>query len=136
MTIVTVLGLVLNDDGSMKKELIKRIELGLKTFNEVKADYLVLTGGIANEKAGIAEARAMEKYVLEKGFDKDKIIVEEESKTTVENAFYVAKKFEGKKVDTMYVVSTMYHFYRPFLPKAHEVFIKEFPNTNIIKKYR
>ena len=46
-----------------------------KTFNP---DYFILTGGLANEKAQKTEAQAMYEYLVNKGLNKDKLILDNE----------------------------------------------------------
>lgn len=51
---VVILGLALNDDGTMKDELIGRLQAGLNVANEYENCYVVVTGGgtAANNKSG------------------------------------------------------------------------------------
>ena len=133
MNITVILGKRLNDDGSMKEELINRIELGLKTYKESKSDFLVLCGGMPNKLAGRTEASAMNEYVLSKGFDSNKIILEDKSKTTWGNAIYLQKLLKNNfSINKLYLVSTKYHFDRGF-GSCYKIFKRHFRKAEIIK---
>jgi len=131
MDLVVVLGKRLNDDGSMKKELVERMELGIKTFYETKADYLAVCGGMPNKKAAMSEASQMYMYLMEKSFPEDSIMVEEKSLTTFGNAYYLKKELKKEKVDKIYLVSSKYHFQRKW-GNCLSIFKKRFKNTEII----
>lgn len=110
MNVAIVLGNWLNNDGSISNLLTKRLEMAMELYNNKEVDKLIVSGGLANKKAGIAEAEAMQKYLLEHNINKDDIILENNSKTTVENAMFsvpIAKELGAKRI---YVVSTIEHF--------------------------
>ena len=133
MNITVILGKRLNDDGSMKEELIKRIELGLKTYKESKSDFLVLCGGMPNKLAGRTEASVMNEYILSKGFDSNKIILEDKSKTTWGNAIYLKRLIKNNfDIEKVYLVSTKYHFERKF-GSCLKIFKRHFNKSEIIK---
>ena len=133
MNITVILGKRLNDDGSMKEELIKRIELGLKVFDESKSEYLVLCGGMPNKLAGKTEASQMNEYVVSKGFDSNKIIIEDKSKTTWGNAIYLKRLIKNNfDIEKVYLVSTAYHFERKF-GSCLKIFKRHFNKSEIIK---
>ena len=111
MNIVVILGNRLADDGSMSKELYERLELGILTFNNTDTDYLCITGGKANFKAGLSEASQMYSYLIEHDFPEDKIIVEDKSLTTRGNARLLYKILKNEKIENLYLVSSKYHFF-------------------------
>ncbi|MBP5342312.1 YdcF family protein [bacterium] len=135
MNIVVILGKRLNDDSSMKEELIERIELGIKTFETKEVDYLCICGGAPNIKAGVTEASQMFAYLIMKGFDENRIIAEDKSLTTRGNARYLKKILKDVTIENLYLVSTKYHFFRKGLPKCQDQFKKFFKNANIINVY-
>lgn len=135
MNILVILGHRLEDDGHMSSILVERLELGLKTFNKVDAEYICVTGGMPNKLANCTEASKMYNWLVKKGFPKEKIIVEDQSNTTIENAKNLAKVLSDKRVEKIYLCSSKYHFTRLFRPKAHRVFKKAFKNSEIVKVY-
>ena len=76
--VAIILGNRLNDDGTITLIQEQRLLMALdieKTFNP---DYFILTGGLANEKAQKTEAQAMYEYLVNKGLNKDKLILDNE----------------------------------------------------------
>ncbi len=133
MDIIVVLGKRLNDDSTMTDELINRLNLGISLIND-KIGKIAVCGGIPNKKAGISEASQMYKYLVDKGINKDMIIREEKSLTTLGNAIYfkrILKKLKIK-VDALYLVSTKYHFNRKTF-NCFRIFKRYFRKSNVIK---
>ena len=116
MKVVIVLGYKLNDDASMEERLIRRLDLCLKLINEESYDKIILSGGCPTPPGlEVSEAEAMAKYLIEKGVDKDMIILENKSLTTEENALFsvpIAKSLNAKKIT---VITTLEHMSRNFL---------------------
>lgn len=109
-TILVVLGNYLNDNGTISLTLRKRLELTLEANEIYLPDYIVVTGGLANQKAGITEAKAMYNYLVEHGIDSSKIIQENKSLSTNQNAIYTMEKLEDVDFERLIIVSTIEHF--------------------------
>lgn len=110
MKVAVVLGNYLNDDASISKLLTKRLEMAYELYKNNEVDKLIVSGGVANKKAGISEAEAMERYLLSVGVKKEDIYKEDQSMTTHENALFsipIAKKLGANRI---IVVSTFEHF--------------------------
>ena len=110
MTVAIVLGNWLNDDGSISKILEKRLAMTKELYFGKEVDKIIVSGGLANIKAGISEAEAMAKCLIRDGVNKDDILIENQSKTTNENALFsvpMAKKLGAKK---LIIVTTIEHF--------------------------
>ena len=110
-TIIVVLGNWMNNDGTMSATLIKRLGLALEAIDKFDPMYVVVTGGMANSQAGIAEATAMYNYLVTKGVSKDLLIKEDQSMSTEQNAIYTFKLIEDIDFENLIIVSTMEHFY-------------------------
>lgn len=111
--VAIILGNRVNDDGTITKIQEERLEMAVEIEKEFNPDYFILTGGSPNKKAGISEAEGMYNYLIEKGFNKDKLIKEDQSLTTVQNAMFsvpIAKKLGA---DIIVVCSSGYHFVDP-----------------------
>lgn len=109
-TIAVVLGNRINDDGSLTKRMVQRLELALSLDKEMDIEYFVVSGGVANPKVDFSEAYAMKKYLVEKGMNIDKIIVEDKSLSTSQNAIYTYKILENYEFNKIVVVSSYEHF--------------------------
>ncbi len=129
-TVVVILGNRLNDDGTITEIQRNRLELAKEIETLFNPEYYILSGGVANEKAVLSEAEAMYNYLVSDGFNKDKLIIEKDSMTTVQNAQFsipIAKKLGAEIV---IVCSSGYHFGNPIY-KAMESFVKEIEGSNI-----
>lgn len=84
---IVILGAGLNADGSMRDELIRRLKAGLVCAEQYPNAYVVCTGGgTAKENKDATEAGRMGAWLLENGLDADRLILEDQSRSTIENA--------------------------------------------------
>lgn len=128
--IVIVLGNRLNDDGSISKIQEERLCLAMEIEKEYHPDYFILSGGVANPNALISEAEAMYNYLVSKGISKEKLIKEDKSYSTVENAKYSIPIAKQLNPDIIMVCTSSYHLANPGY-KAMETFLKELEGSNI-----
>ena len=109
--VFVVLGFALNDDGTMRDELIGRLEVALRSAEKYPDSYVLVTGGV--EKNGWTEGDRMHDWLVDHGLSEDRIIVENESSTTVENA---ANSFEilynDYNIDSFSMITSQYHLKR------------------------
>ncbi|MCR4649016.1 MAG: YdcF family protein [Lachnospiraceae bacterium] len=86
---LVVLGYQLNYDGSMKDELIGRLETAKRSAEKYPNSVILCTGGgtaLSNLKA--TEAGEMKKWLIDHGIDESRVIAEQSSLSTGENAIY------------------------------------------------
>ena len=86
MLVAVILGYRLNDDGTMAPTLVERLQMAIKLNNAFNPDKIVLSGGVANAKAGVSEAQRMHDYLVAQGVESSKLVVEDKSMTTKQNA--------------------------------------------------
>ena len=113
-----VLGYRLNADGSMDNELITRLDKVTEIANAYDG-YILCSGG--NTTNTRAEADAMKEYLIGKGIDKDRIIAENKSRTTIENVVCSQKLFEDYGIENIVIITSRYH-----LTGATELFQEAF----------
>jgi uncharacterized SAM-binding protein YcdF (DUF218 family) len=109
---IVVLGFELNDDGSMKEELIGRLSVALECARQYpNACVLCTGGGTAAEAPGITEGRSMGDWMLAHGLNPHRLIVEDKSMTTAENAMnsYRILFSDYPSVNSVAIVSSSYH---------------------------
>lgn len=109
---IVVLGFQLNPDGSMKEELIQRLTVVLNSALKYPNAMIVCTGGgTADEDKEATEAGKMAEWLIEHGIDSKRIIVEDKSVTTAQNAIYTFDYFENEYQDVkeLAIVSSDYH---------------------------
>ena len=109
---IVVLGFQLNPDGTMKDELLARLNVALNSAKKYKNAYIVCTGGgTAAENADATEAGEMAKWLAENGVDEKRIIVEDNSITTAQNAIFTYDILTSRcpSVKKLAIVSSDYH---------------------------
>jgi hypothetical protein len=109
---IVVLGFQLNPDGTMKDELIERLKVAKSSAEKYPNAYIVCTGGgTASENADASEAGEMAKWLEEQGIDKERIIVEDNSLTTAQNAVFTYDLLVSQhpSVKKLAIVSSDYH---------------------------
>jgi hypothetical protein len=109
---IVVLGFELQDDGQMRNELVKRLEIALASANKYKHAYIVCTGGgTASNNKKITEAGQMAKWIISHGIEESRVIIENRSETTAQNAIYTYEilKASYPQVKKIAIVSSDYH---------------------------
>ena len=92
LTIITVMGKILNADGSPSEELKDRCTVGVQEMKKRKGRRMLMIPTGADPKgAGVTEAAAMAGLMVQMGVSPVDIIKEEKAKNTQENAIYVMK---------------------------------------------
>lgn len=108
---IVILGYGLNDDGSMKEELIDRLVVGLASALKYPNAVVCVTGGRTANNTNDTEAGQMAAWLMEKGLEPGRILLEERSLSTTENAGNVLLLLRGRmpQVDSIAVISSDYH---------------------------
>ena len=129
-TVAIILGNRLNDACSFSKYQEERLEMALEIEELFKPDYFILTGGVANPVAIISEADAMYKYLVDKGLEKERLIKEDQSHSTYENALYSLPIAKELGAELIIVCTSDYHLARSEY-NAMSSFINQLENSNI-----
>lgn len=109
---IVVLGFQLEPDGSMKEELVERLTVALNSAKKYPNAYIVCTGGgTAAENASASEAGEMAKWLAAQGVDQKRIIIEDHSITTAQNALFTYDILTSlyPSVRKLAIVSSDYH---------------------------
>ena len=109
---IVVLGFRLNPDGTMKDELLERLTVALASAEKYPEAYIVCTGGgTAAENKSATEAGEMAKWLAKQGIDEKRIIVEDNSITTAQNAIFTYDILSSlyPSVKKLAIVSSDYH---------------------------
>jgi len=112
---ITVLGYALNADGTMKEELIGRLQVAIDSAEKYPNAYVACTGGgTASGNPFATEADQMAAWLQEHGLDSDRIIVENQSKSTVQNAelTYRLLRKNYPQITSLAIVTSDYHIPR------------------------
>ena len=107
-----VLGFQLAPDGSMRQELIERLTVAARCAEQYPNALIVCTGGgTAAKDATATEAGRMADWLIEHGVPAERVIVEDRSLTTAQNAIYTFDILEARypQVKELVIVSSDYH---------------------------
>ena len=107
-----VLGFQLAPDGSMRDELIQRLTVALRCAEQYPNALIVCTGGgTAAENDAATEAGRMADWLIENGVAPERVIAEDKSLTTAQNAIYTFDILEKDypQVKELVIVSSDYH---------------------------
>ena len=114
---VIILGSKIRNDGSLtpllKGRADKAIEFGRNQMkNTKKSIYYIPSGGQGSDEI-ISEGLAIKNYLIQQGIDKNHILVENKSTSTIENMMYsndiILKKKKNAKISFS---TTNYHVFR------------------------
>lgn len=94
--------------------LIWRTEHALKLYNQGYGKYIIVSGGQGIGE-DISEAEAMKQYLVSKGVDASKVLVEDKSGSTMANLINSQVIMKEKGFKTTVIVSNKYHLKRAFL---------------------
>ncbi|MFA5035993.1 MAG: YdcF family protein [Candidatus Izemoplasmatales bacterium] len=115
MKVAVVLGHRLHDDKTMSVVMERRLALVMKLYKQLPLDKIIVSGGVANKKAGISEAEMMENYLIQQGIEKTIIVKEDHSLTTAQNAKFAVPLAKAMGADTLILCSTDEHLHRWYL---------------------
>ena len=107
---IVTLGYALNSDGTMHETLIKRLD---QTYLAAIANpdaKIIVSGGV--QKSGVTESYLMKKWLIEKGIDANRIIPEDKSKDTVDNALNSVEILKVKNAKNIILITSASHIRR------------------------
>jgi uncharacterized SAM-binding protein YcdF (DUF218 family) len=107
---IIVLGCMLWD-GQPSPILARRLDKAAQLYSDDYGRYIIVSGGQGPGET-LAEAEAMEDYLISKGIPKDVIIKECRAASTLENVEYSLQIMDDMGLDTAVIVTTDYHLYR------------------------
>jgi len=109
---LVVLGFQLDPDGGMKDELVERLKVAKASAEKYPNALIVCTGGgTAAENPEATEAGEMAKWLIANGVDARRVIVEDRSLTTAQNAICTWKILTEQypQVKQLAIISSDYH---------------------------
>ncbi len=112
MKIAIILGYWLKDNGEIDTPLKERLDMTLNLYLEYHPEKIIVSGGIANKKANVSEASKMKEYLVLHGIPEDRILLEDQSRSTYENAKFsvpIALKYHP---DTIILCTSIDHIAR------------------------
>ena len=109
---LVVLGFQLNPDGTMRDELVSRLEVARASAEKYPNAVIVCTGGgtAANDPTA-TEAGVMAGWLVDHGIAPERIIVEDKSMTTAQNAAFTLALLQANRPEVcrIAIISSDYH---------------------------
>ena len=130
---IVVLGYALASDGSMQKELIGRLKVALASAEKYPNAYILCTGGgTASGNSQVTEAGQMASWLEKQGIDPNRIIVENKSYSTTQNAVYSYKilREQHPQVKHLAMVTSDYHMSWGYMAFATELSLGVYVDLN------
>lgn len=115
---IVVMGYQLESRGTMRPELEARMEVTLASALKYPNAYILCTGGgTASKNNAVTEAGQMAKWLRQRGIDSNRIIVEDNAMSTIQNAIYGCQLLyrDYPQVRSLAVVTSDYHIYNSCL---------------------
>ena len=125
---LVALGFQLNPDGTMREELIGRLNVVLAASEKYPNAFIACTGGgTAAEDETATEASRMAEWLEAHGIDPARLIVEDRSLTTAQNAIYTFDILEEKypQVAQIAIISSDYHIATGMLLFSAEAILRD-----------
>lgn len=107
-----VLGYQLKPDGSMEEELLGRLKTALNCAQKYPNCRILCTGGgTASQNPEMTEADSMAQWLIAHGIGSERIIVENQSLTTTQNAIFSHRMLveEYPEITRTAIISSDYH---------------------------
>ncbi len=134
---LVVLGFQLNPDGSMKEELLGRLQVAKACAEKYPNAFIVCTGGgTAADNPAATEAGRMAQWLLDSGIAPERVLVEDRSLTTAQNAVYTFELLKERcpQVRELAIISSDYHIATGMLLFGAEAVLEaERPGTEALK---
>ena len=126
------LGFQLNPDGTMRDELLERLKVLLAASEQYPNAFIVCTGGgTAADEPTATEAGRMAEWLELQGADPARIIVEDHSLTTAQNAIFtydiLAERYP--QVKQIAIISSDYHIPTGILLFGAEAILRDSDST-------
>lgn len=108
--IAVVLGTTVNTDGTLSERLEKRLECGLKLYQDKRVKKIIVSGGFGKE--GFFEGDKMKEYLVGKGVPNSLVIVDNKGNNTTATVANVIRMKDSLHYDSLIVVSQYFHLTR------------------------
>ena len=126
-----VLGFALAADGSPRPQIVGRVEHAVALYKQGRVKRLVLSGGAG--RAGHTEAGVMRDLALAAGVPNDALILEEASRSTIENFACSRPVLETLAAQRVLLVTEPWHMTRAMLlAHRHGLFPSQSPASSAV----
>lgn len=106
---ILILGAGIYEDGSPTLTLENRLQTGMDFAARYPDAYIVVSGGQGKNEP-VPEAQAMAEYMIDRGMDPDRIIIEDKSTSTMENFKFTKELIDDSK--KIVFITNDFHVFR------------------------
>lgn len=110
---VVILGAAVFPGGKPSPTLLRRVEWGVELLQRGDAEWLLATGGVGRNEP--SEAKVMQELAVERGFQLERILLEERAESTWESARECAHIIRERGWQRVVIVTDSYHMPRSLL---------------------
>lgn len=103
-------------DGELSKASLERLVRGYRLQDKLGSS-IIYSGGVAVGQTGVSEADIAQNWLQEMGVPENKIIKEDQARTTYENGVYIKKWMKNNDINNIYLVTSALH-----MPRSSAVF--------------
>jgi uncharacterized SAM-binding protein YcdF (DUF218 family) len=115
--VILVLGNPAKDDGSIGQVARSRVLEAVQQYRDGVAPHLLMTGGAVQNR--FVEAEVMRQFALSQGVPAAAVFTEDQSRNTIQNAYYSYKIMQDHDWTSALVVSSPSHLRRASLIFLH-----------------
>lgn len=115
---IVIPGNAIAPDGTPSDRLAARLERGRELFVRGQGRYIIVSGGTGRE--GVDEAKAMRRWLLERGVPDERIIVDSNGNNTRATARFCAAFFKERGFTRALAVTQYFHVPRTALALEQE----------------
>ncbi|MFC5648414.1 YdcF family protein [Paenibacillus solisilvae] len=89
--------------------LRERLEYAFNLYKHGNVQHLILTGGLDHNGSTLTEAEGMRNYLVEKGIPKERLVLENDARSTYENLLFSKPIAKKNGWDKLIIVTNDYH---------------------------
>jgi len=112
-SLLVVLGMRLRE-GVVTPDYALRLERARQLYSDNNSRYIMIVGGVTGAIA-VSEAAAGSEYLVSRGLDAEKILIEDASHNTLENLRNARSLMESKGFGRFSMISSRYHLARSLI---------------------
>lgn len=102
-----VCGYPTNDNGTISDILKTRIDKAIELYQEHQINYIIVSGGAIHNQ--YSEAYTMRDYAIQHHVPKERILIENQAKSTYHNMMYSSEIMKKHCFQTCYIVTNSWH---------------------------
>ncbi len=100
------------DNNEIHPLLLDRLNTALTLIHLNSYRSIIVSGGNVSQASSITEAEIMKDYLIQNGIHRDKVLMEKESRDTIENLVNCKRIMERENIRSFLMISNSFHIRR------------------------